>query len=93
MFALHSAFHPYKHKSHNCIDSFIFKNLLLVNLLTAYNYAMISSEDHFPEEIKSVVIYIQLVLMYLLLVYIMLFCNKVGQKTKATLFRVLQYHR
>ena len=83
MFALHSAFHPYKHKSHNCIDSFIFTNLLLVNLLTAYNYAMISSEDHFPEEIKSVVIHIQLVLMYLPLVYISCyFVTKLVRKLK-----------
>ena len=74
MFALHSTFQPYKCTSHNRIDSFIFTNLLLVNLLTAYNYSMISSEDHFPKIIKFMVIHIQLVLMYLPLVYISCFC-------------------
>ena len=74
MFALHSAFQPYKCTAHNRIDSFIFTNLLLVNLLTACNYNMISSEDHFPKIIKFTVIHIQLVLMYLPLVYISCFC-------------------
>ena len=83
MFALHSAFQPYKCTAHNRIDSFIFTNLLLVNILTAYNYNMISSEDHFPKIIKFTVIHIQLVLMYLPLVYISIFCMiKILKKLK-----------
>ena len=75
MLALHSAFQPYKHISHNRIDCFIFTNLLLVNLLTAYNYGIISSEDYFPKGRKSTVIHVQLVLMYLPLIYILCFCG------------------
>ena len=83
MFAMHSAFQPYKRTSHNRIDSFIFTNLLLVNLLTAYNYNMISSQDHFPAKIKSIVIHVQLVLMYLPLVYLSCFCvTKIVKKLK-----------
>ena len=74
MLMLHSVFQPYKQYTHNLIDSFIFANLLLVNLLSAYNYGIISSESHFSNELKSGVIYIQIVLMYLPLAYIFCYC-------------------
>ena len=83
MLTLHSAFQPYKNHYHNLTDSFIFANLLLVNLLTAYNYGMISGEDQFSNEIKQRVVYVQLVLMYLPLVYILCICaTKVYKKGK-----------
>ena len=83
MFVLHSVFQPYKHTFHNRIDSLIFTDLLLINLLTAYNYGMITSVDHFPKEIKFIVIHVQLVLMYLPLVYIScVFMMKIFEKLK-----------
>ena len=74
MLTLHSAFQPYKSHSHNLTDTFIFANVLLVNFLTAYNYGMITGEDHFSNEIKRRVVYVQLVLMYLPLVYVLCLC-------------------
>ena len=83
MLTLHSLFQPYRNHSHNLIDSLIFANLLLVNLLTAYNYMLISSESHFSNGEKSIVVYTQLLLMYLPLVYIVFFCaRKVYRKLK-----------
>ena len=83
MLAIHSTFQPYKQTSHNRIDSFVFTNLLLINLLTAYNYGMITSVDHFSKEIKFIMIHIQLVLMYLPLLYIFsYFVIKILKKLK-----------
>ena len=76
MLAFHSAAQPYKNDSHNLIDTFIFANLLLINLLTAGSYGIIYSEDHFLIEIRYVIVYVQVVLMYLPLVYVLCYCVK-----------------
>ena len=74
MVTLHSLFQPYKQRAHNLVDSLVFANLLLLNSLSAFNYELISSESRFPDGLKSVAIYIQSVLMYLPLVYIVCYC-------------------
>lgn len=94
MITLHSAFQPYKNRFHNLIDTLIFTNLLVVNLLTAYNCGMVYSESHFPNECKTLVIYIQLVFMYLPMVHILLLCAiKVYKKSKTVLYGLLKDRR
>ncbi len=75
MFTLHSVVHPYKSNNHNGIDSFILADLSLVNILTTYNYAVLSTGDQ--SVYRSTVhwiIYLQLLLMYCPLFYLLYYC-------------------
>ena len=75
MLALHSAFQPYKQRCHNRVDTFIFANLLILNLMTTYNYDSIPGDSPSERSYKGVVS-AQIVLMYLPLVYILCYCLK-----------------
>ena len=75
MFTLHSVIQPYKSKCHNRVDSFVLANISLVNTLTTYNYAVLSTGDQ--EVYKQTVhwiIYLQIVLMYCPLIYLLYYC-------------------
>ena len=75
MFTLHSLVHPYKSNCHNRIDSFILANLSLVNILTTYNYALFSTGDQsIYQHTVHWIIYLQLVLMYCPLIYLLYYC-------------------
>ena len=77
MLLLHSVFQPYRTYSHNIVDSFMFTNLLLVNLLTMCNYGFTSSESYSTKGHTLTInhiVYAQVVLMYLPMVYIMCIC-------------------
>ena len=75
MFTLHSMIQPYKSKYHNRVDSFILANISLVNTLTIYNYAVLSTGD---QEIYKLtvhwIIYLQIILMYCPLIYLLCYC-------------------
>ena len=76
MFTLHSVVHPYKSNYHNRIDSFILANLSLVNILTTYNYALFSTGDQsIYQHTVHWIIYLQLVLMYCPLIYLLYYCS------------------
>ena len=75
MLTLHSVVHPYKSNYHNGIDSFILANLSLVNILTTYNYALLSTGDQliYRHTVRWTV-YLQLLLMYCPLIYLLYYC-------------------
>lgn len=66
---IHSIVQPYKKKSHNVIDSFIFLNLLLINGCTIFIdvYTVESRENHFSgaKYIVSLFVVVQVILLYL----------------------------
>ena len=77
MFSLHSAVNPYKIKWHNIIDSLVLADLSLVNIITTYNYAVLSTGDEvLLRERTRWTLYIQILLMYLPLTYILYYSTK-----------------
>ena len=72
MFTLHSVIQPYKSQWHNRLDSFILANISLVNSLTTYNYAVLSTGDQLVYKYTvHWIIYFQIVLMYCPLFYLL----------------------
>ena len=65
---LHSLAQPYKKQWHNVLDTLIFVNLATINGLTLYNYTRASSGMNF-QHIIEVVSSIQLVLIYIPIIY------------------------
>ena len=75
MFTLHSVIQPYKSNLHNRIDSFILANLSLVNILTTYNYAVLSTGDQLVyRHTVPWIVYSQILLMYCPLIYLLYYC-------------------
>ena len=67
---LHSIMQPYKIRWHNHVDTLLFANLLIINIITAviYYYSR-SKERRFNNSFVSVLGYTQIVCIYLPLVY------------------------
>ena len=75
MFTLHSAVQPYKSQRHNRIDSFILASISLINILTTYNYAVLSTGDQLVyKHTVHWIIYLQILLMYCPLIYLIYYC-------------------
>ena len=82
MLSFHSVAHPYKQKKHNILDSLLFTNLAIINGLSVL-MLIISQDTTTSELVKYVVIYFQLLLIYLPIVLaIMKVCKNVRQKFK-----------
>ena len=76
MFTLHSVVQPYKSKYHNGIDTVILANMSLINVLTTYNYAVLSTGDQFTyKHTVHWIIYFQILLMYCPLIYLLYYCT------------------
>ena len=72
MFTLHSVIQPYKSQWHNRLDSFILANISLVNSLTTYNYAVLSTGDQLVYKYTvHWIICFQILLMYCPLFYLL----------------------
>ena len=69
MLAIHSLAHPYEKQWHNILDTLIFADLAIINGMTFYNYTRVSSGLDY-QHILGITISIQLVLIYLPMLYI-----------------------
>ena len=75
MFTLHSAIQPYKSTYHNRIDTFILTNISLVNILTTYNYALLSIGSQLVYiNIINWIVCLQILLMYCPFIYLLYYC-------------------
>ena len=82
MLSFHSVAHPYQQKKHNILDSLLFTNLAIINGLSVVMF-IISQDTTTSEHMKYVIIYFQLLLIYLPIVLaIVKLCNNVRQKFK-----------
>ena len=63
---LHSLAQPYKKQWHNALDTLIFANLAIINGITLYNFTQLEADQ---EDVIDVVGSIQLVLIYLPMIY------------------------
>ena len=80
---LHSIAQPYKILWHNILDAFIFANIMAVNALTLYNFHILGVGNDNSSRSVNIALSVQLVLMYLPLVYIvMLVARKIYVKVK-----------
>ena len=80
---VHSIAQPYKILWHNILDAFIFANIMAVNALTLYNFHILGIGNDNSSHSVNVVLSVQLVLMYLPLVYIvMLVARKIYVEVK-----------
>ena len=68
MLALHSIMQPYRNPFYNILDAAIFADLAIINGLSIYNFYLSQYSDNSTEMLK-VTTYIQVVLIYLPLVY------------------------
>ena len=66
---LHSLAHPYKKQWHNALDTLIFANLAIINGMTLYNFSYAADMHNRDQNIIDVVSSIQLVLIYLPMMY------------------------
>lgn len=76
--ALNATLQPYKNRWHNITDSLIFTNLAIINAISLYNYQKINEgKDHMDRVKTSLAITtsLQLVLIYLPLLYIFIHCS------------------
>ncbi len=75
--ALHSLLQPYKLQLHNQIDCLIFMNLALINGISLYNYVTINEGKEKLNRVNQsirIAASFQLILIYLPLLYIIIFC-------------------
>ena len=68
MLTIHSLAHPYEKQWHNLLDTLIFADLAIINGVTFYNYTRVSSGLDY-QHILEITISIQLVLIYLPMLY------------------------
>ena len=73
---LHSIAQPYKILWHNILDAFIFANIMAVNALTLYNFHILGIGNDNSSRSVNVALGVQLVLMYLPLVYIVVLVTR-----------------
>jgi hypothetical protein len=69
--ALHSVCQPYINRAHNVIFTLLFTNLLLIDLLSFYNYH--KNRDHTDLEAMVIAVVVQLILIYLPLIIMGIF--------------------
>ena len=84
IFAVHALCQPYRKRWHNILDSLLFLNLSLINLITLFNFQVsrtAADREYIPYiKLSSVV---QIILLFLPLVYISVYCAvKVISKVK-----------
>ena len=80
---IHSIAQPYKILWHNILDAFIFANIMAVNALTLYNFHILGIGNDNSSHSVNIALGVQLVLMYLPLVYIvMLVAQKIYVEVK-----------
>ena len=93
---LHALCQPYKKRWHNILDALIFMNLSAVNAITLFNYQLTENltDEQFKTNVSSIV---QVILLYLPLLYISVFSlKKLLRKIrhcKASLVRVYKQKR
>ena len=66
VFLLHAWAQPFAKRHHNFIDLFLLADLAIINILSWYNYLIIDDDD----ESVSAVAYVQVVLVYVPIIYI-----------------------
>ena len=75
IFVVHAVFQPYKQRWHNVLDSLLFANLSLINLMTLFNYTLTVSAV--PNERQlNIVSSLQVVLLYMPLAYMVIYVAK-----------------
>ena len=70
MLVLHTICQPYKKAWHNILDALLFISLALINILTFYNYQLVSEYNTNSVEIVQATVGIQAMLVLLPLVYL-----------------------
>ena len=70
MLCLHAWAQPYERRFYNILDAFMYTNLAIVNGLILFNYYLVSNPTNFMLEIVHVTKTIQLILIYLPLMYV-----------------------
>ena len=70
MLALHALAQPYERRFYNVLDTFMYTNLAIVNGLSLLTYYWVNSPTNSYSKIVNIIMTVQLILVYLPLIYI-----------------------